>query len=248
MRIDVVSIFPELIEETNSVSLIGLARERGLLELESHDLRTWTEDRHRQVDDAPFGGGPGMVMKPEPFSRAVDELVAASQEPPLVILMTPQGRTLDQSLAEELARRERLVLLCGRYEGYDERVRDLADMEVSIGDYVLTGGELPAMVLIDSVTRLLPGVLGHEGSALEESFSWGLLEYPQYTRPREWRGAKVPEVLLSGDHERIRAWRRSKAIERTALLRPDLLENADLTDEERRLGDRIRAGGARHEE
>ena len=245
MRIDVVSIFPEVIEETNSVSLIGLARERGLLELASHDLRKWTDDRHRQVDDAPFGGGPGMVMKPEPFSRAVDELVADSDDRPLIVLMTPQGRTLDQPLAEDLASRAHLILLCGRYEGYDERVRDLVDMEVSIGDYVLTGGELPAMVLIDTVTRLLPGVLGHEGSALEESFSWGLLEYPQYTRPREWRGACVPEVLVSGDHERIRLWRRTKAVERTARLRPDLLAGANLTDEERRFADDVLADEGR---
>jgi tRNA (guanine37-N1)-methyltransferase len=233
VRIDVVSIFPAIIETALSVSMVGRARERSLLELRSHDLRAWTEDRHRQVDDAPYGGGPGMVMKPEPFYRAVDELAGGEDRAALVVLMTPQGRTLDQALVEELARRQHLVVLCGRYEGYDERVRELADVEISIGDYVLTGGELPAMVLVDAVTRLLPGVLGHDGSALEESFSWGLLEYPQYTRPREWRGGVVPEVLLSGDHARIRRWRRMRAIERTVLLRPDLLERADLSEEER---------------
>ncbi len=235
MRIDIVSIFPEVFEAPLSASMLGIAREKGLLSLQVHDLRDWTEGVHRQTDDYAYGGGPGMVMKPEPMFRAVADLKAAIPGEATVVLLTPQGRRLDQPLVEDLAARERLILLCGRYEGFDERIRSLADVQVSIGDYVLTGGELPAMVLVDAVSRLIPGVLGHEDSAEEESFSWGLLEYPQYTRPAEWAGMRVPDVLVSGDHARVARWRREQAILRTTRLRPDLLDTADLSPEERAL-------------
>ena len=231
MDIDILTIFPEAFAGTLSTSMLRIAQERDLLRVRTHDLRDWTEDRHRQVDDAPYGGGPGMVMKPEPFYRAVQDLTGPA--PATVVLMTPQGRRLDQALAEDLAGRERLLILCGRYEGFDERIRSLADIEVSIGDYVLSGGEVTALVLTDAVTRLIPGVLGDDDSTAQESFSWGMLEYPQYTRPPEWEGRCVPEVLLSGDHARIEQWRRKAALEKTARLRPDLLDDADLTDDER---------------
>ncbi|GAB4274360.1 MAG: tRNA (guanosine(37)-N1)-methyltransferase TrmD [Coriobacteriia bacterium] len=236
MRIDVLTIFPEIFEGPLSASMLGLAQEKGVVEVAVHDLRDWTTDKHRQVDDAPYGGGPGMVMKPESFFRAVSDLKG---EDTLVVLMTPQGRRLEQRLAEDLSSCEHLLILCGRYEGFDERVRVLADLEVSIGDYVLTGGELPALVMIDVVTRLLPGVLGCADSPEEESFSSGLLEYPQYTRPREWEGLRVPEVLLSGDHGRVAAWRREQALIRTAKHRPDLLEKVTLSEEERALTEGI---------
>lgn len=233
MRVDVVTIFPEVFEPVLGSSMLGIARERGLLDVRVHDLRDWAEGVHRQVDDTPYGGGPGMVMKPEPFFRAVADLRSAAPGECTVVLLSPQGRTFDQRIAEDLSAREHLILLCGRYEGFDERIRSLADVQVSIGDYVLTGGELPALVVIDAVSRLIPGVLGHEDSAAEESFTWGLLEYPQYTRPPTWEGMSVPDVLVSGDHARIAAWRRLQAIERTARRRPDLIETADLTPEER---------------
>jgi tRNA (guanine37-N1)-methyltransferase len=233
VRVDVVTIFPDLFRPVLASSMLGIAAERGLLDVRLHDLRDWADGVHRQTDDYSYGGGPGMVMKPEPFFRAVRDIKADGEGECTVALMTPQGKRFDQSAAEDLALRERLVLLCGRYEGFDERIRSLADLQLSIGDYVLTGGELPALVVIDAVSRLIPGVLGHEDSAVEESFSWGLLEYPQYTRPATYEGMSVPDVLLSGDHARIEAWRRRKAIQRTAMLRPDLLENADLTPDER---------------
>lgn len=233
MRVDVVSIFPEVFQPVLASSMLGIAQERGLLDVRLHDLRDWAEGVHRQTDDYSYGGGPGMVMKPEPFFRAVADIKAEAPGECTVILMSPQGRRFDQSVAEDLANREHLVLLCGRYEGFDERIRSLADLQLSIGDYVLTGGELPAMVVVDAVSRLIPGVLGHEDSAAEDSFSSGLLEYPQYTRPATWQGMSVPDVLLSGDHARIAAWRRRQAVLRTAEMRPDMLETADLTREER---------------
>jgi tRNA (guanine37-N1)-methyltransferase len=240
MRIDIVSIFPEVFAAPLATSMVGIAREKGILDVRVHDLRDWTTDRHRQVDDTPYGGGPGMVMKPEPLFRSVADLKATSPvTDPTVILVTPQGRRFDQPLAEQLAVESHLIMLCGRYEGFDERIRHLADMEISIGDYVLTGGELPALVVVDAVTRLLAGVLGSDESAVEESFSWRLLEYPQYTRPAEWEGMRVPDILLSGDHSRIARWRRLKAVERTARRRPDLLETAELTYEERALAREI---------
>lgn len=236
MRVDIVSIFPDLFEGPLSVSMLGLAKERGLLDVHAHDLRRWAlPGVHRQVDDSPYGGGPGMVMRPEPFFDAVRAIRPMTEPAGKVLIMSPQGRLLDQRLVEELATEERLIILCGRYEGFDERVRSLADMQVSVGDYVLTGGELPAMVLVDAVARLIPGVLGDLESATEESFSWGLLEYPQYTRPSSYQDMTVPDVLLSGDHARIARWRREQAVLRTAALRPDILAKADLTEAERTL-------------
>lgn len=242
MRIDILTVLPDVFEPILGASIIGRARQTGAIDVVVHDLRSWTEDRHRTTDDYPFGGGPGMVMKPEPVFRAVADLKRAAAERATVVLMTPQGRRLDQRLVTELAAEPRLIVICGRYEGFDERIRTLADLEVSIGDYVLTGGELPALVLTDAVARLQPGVLGHEDSAESESFAGGLLEYPQYTRPADFEGLSVPDVLLSGDHARIAAWRRREAIRRTAERRPDLLATADLTEEERAFAERVMKG------
>ncbi len=239
MRIDIVSIFPDVFEPVLASSMLGIAQQKGAVEFRVHDLRQWTDDKHRTTDDYPFGGGHGMVMKPEPLFRAVRAVTEADPRVPFVVLTCPQGRRLDQRLVEELAAKERLLILCGRYEGVDERVREIVDLEVSIGDYVLTGGELPAMVIVDAVTRLQPGVLASPSSAEEESFSWGLLEYPQYTRPASFEGREVPAVLLSGDHKQIAQWRRLEAIRRTALRRPDLLEKADLTEDERAYAARV---------
>ncbi len=239
MRIDIVSIFPDVFEPVLASSMLGIAQQKGAVEFRVHDLRQWTDDKHRTTDDYPFGGGHGMVMKPEPLFRAVRAVTEADPRVPFVVLTCPQGRRLDQRLVEELAAKERLLILCGRYEGVDERVREIVDLEVSIGDYVLTGGELPAMVIVDAVTRLQPGVLASPSSAEEESFSWGLLEYPQYTRPASFEGREVPAVLLSGDHKKIAQWRRLEAIRRTALRRPDLLEKADLTEDERAYAARV---------
>jgi tRNA (guanine37-N1)-methyltransferase len=240
MRVDIVSVLPEVFGPPLSASMIGIAREKGLLDLHVHDLRDWAlPGVHRQVDDAPFGGGPGMVMRPEPLFAAVREVSAMDPASPVVLLTDPGGERLDQSLVEELAAEPRLLVLCGRYEGVDERVRSLVDRSVSVGDYVLTGGELPAMVLVDAVSRLIPGVLGGETSADEESFTWGLLEYAQYTRPADFEGMEVPDVLRSGDHARIARWRRGQAIERTVRLRPDLIETADLNEDERALARRL---------
>jgi tRNA (guanine37-N1)-methyltransferase len=228
VRIDVVTIFPELFEPFRSTALLGAACAQGIVELRSHDLRNWTRDRHRTVDDTPYGGGPGMVMKPEPLVEAIEALAGAKEDATertaLVLSMSPQGRRLDQARVEELAREPHLVLVCGRYEGIDQRVIDLAvDEEVSIGDYVLAGGELPALVLIEAVTRLLPGVMGNPASAESESFQHGLLEGPQYTRPASYRGREVPAVLRSGDHAAVARWRAERAQETTTRRRPDLL-------------------------
>jgi tRNA (guanine37-N1)-methyltransferase len=240
MRVDIISVLPEVFEAPLSASMIGIARERGLLDLHIHDLRDWAlPGVHRQVDDAPYGGGPGMVMRPEPLFAAIRAVRALDPVEPLVVLTDPGGERLTQSLVEDLAGRERLLVVCGRYEGVDERVRAVVDRSVSVGDYVLTGGELPAMVMVDAVSRLIPGVLGGETSVEEESFTWGLLEYPQYTRPAEFEGVEVPEVLRSGDHGRVARWRREQAIERTARLRPDLLEDAGLEDDELALARRV---------
>ncbi|MDY0087870.1 MAG: tRNA (guanosine(37)-N1)-methyltransferase TrmD [Coriobacteriia bacterium] len=247
MIVDVITIFPSMFDAPMSTSMVGLARERGLLELRVHDLRDYTEDRHRTTDDYPYGGGPGMVMRPEPLFRAVRSVQALGPGPATVAILTPGGKPLTQSVVGELSKIERLILVCGRYEGVDERVFALADMRLSIGDYVLTGGELPAMVVIDAVVRLVPGVLGHEDSASDESFSEGLLEYPQYTRPACFEDDCVPEVLLSGDHARIAAYRRREAVVRTALLRPDLLPSADLTDDERAIADSVLEGSPRRD-
>ena len=221
MKIDVLTLFPGMFPGPLDESIIKRAFESGRLRLGIRDLRDFTHDRHRKVDDRPFGGGPGMLMKPEPMFEAVEALRG---EKTRVILTSPAGRPFRQEIARELAAEEHLLLICGSYEGFDERVREcLADDELSIGDYVLTNGALPAMVIIDSVTRLLPGVLGDDESSVDESFSDGLLEYPQYTRPAEFRGMNVPEVLLSGDHAAIERWRREQARLRTGQRRPDLL-------------------------
>ena len=221
MKIDVLTLFPEMFSGPLDVSIIGRARASGRLDLRIHNLRDYAHDRHKTVDDKPFGGGPGMVLKPEPLFEAVEKL---ADDKTRVILMTPAGRTFSQAIAQELAQQERLLFICGSYEGVDERVREaVVDDELSIGDYVLTNGGLPAMVVIDAVTRLSPGVLGDDESSLDESFSQGLLEYPHYTRPSEFRGMKVPEVLLSGHHAEIEKWREEQAKLRTAQRRPDLL-------------------------
>ena len=227
MRIDVVTIFPPLLAGAFEHSIIKRARERGMVDIHVHDLRDYTADRHRTVDDYPYGGGAGMVMKPEPWFRAVEVLRVAGN-PGCAILLTPQGKRLDQGLVQQLAAEDRLILLCGRYEGVDERVREhLVDKEVSVGDYVLSGGEPAAAVLVDAVVRLQPGALGSSESIVEESFAAGLLEYPQYTRPPEFRGWRVPDVLLSGDHGAVDRWRRERQIERTRVRRPDLLADVD---------------------
>jgi len=222
MKIDVLTLFPAMFSGPLDESIVKRAREAGLLDLTIHNLRDWTHDRHKTVDDRPFGGGPGMLLKPEPIFEAVESL---QREKTRVILLSPAGRKFDQSIARELTRSDDLLLVCGSYEGFDERVREaLADDELSIGDYVLTNGALPAMVVIDAVTRLLPGVLGDDESSHDESFSHGLLEYPQYTRPADFRGMKVPEVLLSGNHAEIEKWRREQAKRMTVKQRPDLLK------------------------
>ena len=233
MRVDVITVLPQMFPGVLGLSILGRAVDSGALEVHVHDLREWTTDRHRTTDDYPFGGGPGMVMKPEPVFSAVEAVAELDPRPPHTVLICPQGRPLDQARVADLATKPRLVLITGRYEGFDERIRTLADEEISIGDYVLTGGELPALVLIDAVARLLPGVLGGEGSAEDESFVSGLLEYPQYTRPAVYRDMHVPDVLLSGDHARIATWRREQSIERTAERRPDLIDGAELTPDER---------------
>ena len=236
MLFQILTTFPGIIEAAAGESIIGKARQKGLIDVEAVNLRDFTADKHRTTDDSPFGGGPGMVMKPEPVFDAVESLVSRRPGKARIMLMTPQGRRFDQSMAEELVRESHIIMICGRYEGIDERVREfLVTDEVSIGDYVLTGGELPALVVMDAVARLVPGVLGDESSPESETFSSGLLEYPQYTRPAEFRQYKVPEVLLSGNHEEIRKWRRAQSLERTLKKRPDLLESASLTKEDRRI-------------
>jgi tRNA (guanine37-N1)-methyltransferase len=221
MKIDVLTLFPGMFAGPLDESIVKRARAGGLLDLQIHNLRDWTHDRHKTVDDKPFGGGPGMLLKPEPIFEAVESL---AREETWVVLLSPSGRVFHQPVAREMAKREHVLLVCGSYEGFDERVREhLADDELSIGDYVLTNGALPAMVIIDTVTRLLPGALGDDASASEESFSEGLLEYPQYTRPADFRGWKVPDVLVSGNHAEIARWRRGQALLRTKENRPDLL-------------------------
>ena len=226
LRIDVITIFPELFERFLEASILGNARREGQIAVAVHDLREWTRDRHRTVDDLPYGGGPGMVMKPEPLVEAIEEVAGQTStgRKGRVILLSPQGERLDQKKVAEFAREEHLVLVCGRYEGVDQRVIDLAvDEEISIGDFVLSGGEIPAMAVIEAVSRLVPGVLGNPRSVETESFQDGRLEGPQYTRPAEYRGHAVPEVLRSGDHGEIERWRREKALECTKRRRPDLL-------------------------
>jgi tRNA (guanine37-N1)-methyltransferase len=242
MTIDVVTIFRSMIEPPLAAGVLGRAIERGTLDVKVHDLRDFTTDRHRVVDDVPYGGGPGMVLKPEPLFRALDAIEADRGGSLTVVLTSPQGSRFTQAEAQRLSRVEHLVLLCGRYEGVDERVRERVTEEISIGDYVLSGGELPALVILDAVGRLVPGVVGDEQSVAEDSFSRGLLDFPQYTRPAEVRGPdrsapalKVPDVLLSGHHAEIRRWRKREAVSRTLERRPDLLAGADLDEEEQEI-------------
>jgi tRNA (guanine37-N1)-methyltransferase len=232
MRFDVFTLFPEMFSAYLDESILKRAQEAGIVQIGLHNIRDYTTDKHHTTDDTPFGGGGGMVMKPEPIFQAVESVLGA---PPAcsVILLTPQGRRFTQKVAEELAEQEHLALLSGRYEGVDERVRQhLVTDEISLGDFVLTGGELPAMAVIDAVSRLLPGVLGDPSAPQKDSHASGLLEYPHYTRPPEFRGWQVPEVLRSGDHAKVDQWRRQQALRRTAARRPDLLEKAELSEEE----------------
>ncbi len=233
MRFDAISVIPEVFESYLGASILGRAQSKEIFEFHAHDLREWTHDRHRTVDDAPFGGGQGMLMKPEPIFEAVRCVSEYDKHKPYVIFFSPCGRPFDQACAERLAHMDRIMFVCGRYEGMDERVYNLADEVISLGDYVLTGGELAALTVTDAVVRLLPGALGDSMSSVDESFSEGLLEYAQYTRPAVFEGMAVPEVLTSGDHGAVDRWRRKSAIERTALMRPDLLQTADLTPAER---------------
>ena len=226
MRFDVVTLFPQIFPGYLSQSLLGKAIEKGLVDIKTHDLRDWARDRHGQVDDRPFGGGPGMVIKVEPVVDCVEELQGQS-EPARVVLLTPQGRTLNQAIVEELSKQTRLILLCGRYEGFDQRVSDILHPdEISVGDFILNGGEVAAMVLIDAVIRLVPGVLGDERSCQEDTFSTSNrhLEFAQYTRPREYRGHRVPEILVTGNHPAIARWREAQSYQRTESRRSDLLE------------------------
>jgi tRNA (guanine37-N1)-methyltransferase len=234
MKFDILTLFPAMFDGPFGESIIKRAVQDGLLEIRLHDIREFAFDRHRTADDYPYGGGAGMVMKVEPLAACIDK-VKAERPAARVILTTPRGRPFDQALTRELAEEKELIIICGRYEGVDERVAELfAADEISLGDFVLTGGELAAMVIVDAVARLVPGVLGSDESAAGDSFSDGLLEYPQYTRPAEFRGAKVPEVLLSGNHREIDRWRRHQALQRTLAVRPDLLETARLSDDDRK--------------
>ncbi|MCM3717182.1 tRNA (guanosine(37)-N1)-methyltransferase TrmD [Fictibacillus phosphorivorans] len=233
MKIDVLSLFPDMFSGVFGQSILKKAQEKNAVRLQVHDFREYSTNRHRNVDDYPYGGGAGMVLTPQPLFDAVESLTKEAAEKPRIILLCPQGEQFSQNKAEELSKEKHLIFLCGHYEGYDERIREhLVTDEISIGDYVLTGGELGAMVVIDAVTRLLPGVLGKEESHLEDSFSTGLLEHPQYTRPADFRGMKVPDVLMSGNHKNIEEWRKKESLKRTYKRRPDLLEKIELSKEE----------------
>ena len=235
MKCDVLTLFPDIFTAYLNESIIKRARANNLLDVKLYNIRDFSSDPHRTVDDSPFGGGAGMVLKPEPIFRAVDFLKEDGM-PRKVILLTPQGRTFNQAIAEAYSKeKKRFVFICGRYEGIDERVKTLVDEEVSIGDYVLTGGELAALVIIDAVTRLIPGALGDERSVEDESFSWGLLDYPHYTRPREFRGLSVPHALVSGNHKEIEYWRRKQALKKTVKVRPDIIKKMKLTDPDRKI-------------
>jgi len=245
MQFEVFTLLPEVFPPYLESSILQRARQRGLIEVRVHNIRDYTHDKHHTTDDTPYGGGGGMVMKPEPVFEAVESVLGFNPPQPIpipVILLTPQGRVFTQRVAEELSAYERIALLCGRYEGVDERIRaHLVTDEISIGDYVLTGGELPALMIIDAVSRLLPGVLGDPTGAEDDSHSMGLLEYPHYTRPPEFRGWQVPEILLSGDHAKIEKWRREQALRRTFARRPDLLERAALSEEDKKIVERLKS-------
>ncbi|MDP1544701.1 MAG: tRNA (guanosine(37)-N1)-methyltransferase TrmD [Anaerolineales bacterium] len=250
MQFEVFTLLPEVFPSYLETSILKRARERGLIHVNVHNIRDYTHDKHHTTDDTPYGGGGGMVMKPEPVFEAIESVMGTKtqQTPPEpvsnipIILLTPQGRVFKQSIAQELSAHPRIALLCGRYEGIDERIREhLVTDEISIGDYVLTGGELPALILIDAVARLLPDVLGDPTGAEDDSHAMGLLEYPHYTRPPEFRGWKAPEVLLSGDHGKIDKWRRQQALERTFRKRPDMLETAGLTKEDKKIVEHLKS-------
>ena len=244
MKFDVVTIFPAMVSAGVAEGVVSRGIASGLIDLQVHDLRAFTTDRHRSVDDVPYGGGPGMVMKPEPLVRAIEKIRATRGAPDAVIVTSPQGRAFTQREAERLAGRRHVALLCGRYEGLDERVLTLVGAEeISIGDYVMSGGELAALVIVDAVSRLVPGVVGDEQSVAEDSFSRGLLDYPHYTRPAEFGGLKVPDVLLSGHHADVRRWRKKEALARTLARRPELLKNASLDDEEQALLEELMRSG-----
>jgi len=244
MTFDIVTIFPAMLEQPLAAGVLGRAIERGALDVKVRDLRDFTTDRHRVVDDVPYGGGPGMVLKPDPIFRALDTIEAERGTPLTVVMMSPQGRRFTQAEAQRLSGLAHVVLLCGRYEGFDDRVRERVTEEMSIGDYVLTGGELPALVILDAVARFVPGVVGDGQSVVEDSFNRGLLDFPQFTRPPEIGDLRVPEVLLSGNHAEIRRWRKREALSRTLERRPDLLDEAALDDEERQMLRELK--GARH--
>jgi tRNA (guanine37-N1)-methyltransferase len=238
MRFDIITIFPEMFSSVFAGGVIRKAVDKGLMEIFVHDLRDYTSDKHRQVDDRPYGGQEGMVLKPEPLFRAVEAI--RTSEASRVVLLSPQGRTMDARLAEDIAGTSQVILICGRYEGVDERVvEELVDEEISIGDYVITGGEPAAVVVVDAVSRFIPGVVGRLESVRHDSFAEGRLDFPHYTRPRDFRGMKVPSILFSGDHARIERWRRKKALEKTSVTRPDLLHR-ELTPEEQEILDEIR--------
>jgi tRNA (guanine37-N1)-methyltransferase len=241
MKFDIVTIFPRMVHAGLAEGVVSRGIARGLIDIAVHDLRDHTHDRHRTVDDVPYGGGPGMVMKPEPLTRAVEDIRARRGVPDAVVLLTPQGRAFRQAEAVRMSELSHIVLLCGRYEGMDERVRELvATDELSIGDYVLSGGELPALVVIDAISRLIPGVVGDGQSVEQDSFADGVLDYPHYTRPADFGGLKVPDVLLSGHHSEVRRWRRKTALARTLERRPELLDDAVLSDEDRALLNEIK--------
>ncbi len=241
MRIDIITLFPSMFRGPFDESIVKRAREKGILEINLHNLREFTNDRHRTVDDLPYGGGAGMVMKPEPLFRAVEKVKEEKRSSSKIILLSPQGQPFVQERANKLAQEKDLILICGHYEGVDERVREhLVDEELSVGDFVLTGGELAAMVVVDAISRLLPEVLGCKDSILEDSFYETLLDHPQYTRPAEFRGWKVPGVLISGNHQRIREWREKKKLENTFKKRPDLLRIAKLSREQEKMLEQIK--------
>lgn len=240
MKFDILTIFPEMLEGPLTASILGKAADKGLIEVKLHNLRDWAQGKHQVTDDTPYGGGDGMVMKVEPVAAALAELRQSNPES-RVLLMSPQGKTFQQADAERFSRESGLVFVCGRYEGYDERIRSLVDEEVSLGDFVLTGGELAAATILDATARLVPGVLGAAGSAMGDSFSDGLLEYPQYTRPAEFKGVRVPEILTSGNHQLIADWRRREQLRRTLERRPELLESAPLSKEDLLYLDELRA-------
>ncbi|MDI6725596.1 MAG: tRNA (guanosine(37)-N1)-methyltransferase TrmD [Smithellaceae bacterium] len=242
IKFDILTLFPEMFSSPLNASIIKKARDKGLVDISIHDIRDYAEGKHRVTDDEPYGGGGGMVMKVVPIDRALEAIVPC-RDNVTVVLLTPQGETFNQGMASELARLKRLVLICGHYEGVDERVREhLVDREISIGDYVLTGGELSALVVVDAVSRLVAGVLGNTRSALDDSFATGLLEHPHYTRPMEYRAWRVPEVLLNGNHKQIEYWRRRESLRRTSLRRPDLLEKLSMGEEDLRILEEIKKG------